>query len=102
MIQKEVLLNVDLLICRSARRKIDLVTVSVLLDAGAGPDWKYVGENEEIHTRSEGIVRSPSNVFLSITLVQALQSPRLICLNPEPSLRTRLCPIVSIRSASRR
>lgn len=38
----------------SARRKIDLVTVSVLLDAGAGADWKYVDEKGEVHVRSEG------------------------------------------------
>merc|ERR1719277_1440684 len=31
-----------------ARRMVDLTTVSVLLDAGAGPDWKYVAPNGEV------------------------------------------------------
>jgi len=38
-----------------ARRMIDLVTVSVLLDAGSGPAWKYVDSQGNVGTRSEGI-----------------------------------------------
>ena len=37
------------------RRLIDLVTVSVLLDAGAGKHWKYVDTSGIEHRRSEGL-----------------------------------------------
>lgn len=39
-----------------ARRRMDLAIVSVLLDAGAGPDWKYrEAETGETFARSEGL-----------------------------------------------
>ena len=39
-----------------ARAQIDLALVSVLLDAGAGPDWKYVEPaSGQTFTRSEGL-----------------------------------------------
>ena len=39
-----------------ARAQIDLALVSVLLDAGAGPDWKYVeAASGQTFTRSEGL-----------------------------------------------
>ena len=39
-----------------ARAQIDLALVSVLLDAGAGPDWKYVeSASGQTFTRSEGL-----------------------------------------------
>jgi hypothetical protein len=39
-----------------ARRRMDLAIVSVLLDAGAGPNWKYrEAETGEIYARSEGL-----------------------------------------------
>jgi hypothetical protein len=39
-----------------ARSKLDLVITSVLLDAGAGPDWKYVEkQNGKTFNRSEGL-----------------------------------------------
>jgi hypothetical protein len=39
-----------------ARVKLDLVITSVLLDAGAGVDWKYVEKNsEKTFNRSEGL-----------------------------------------------
>jgi Protein of unknown function (DUF1688) len=37
-----------------ARAEIDLAVVSVLLDAGSGPDWKFI-EDGQIYTRSEGL-----------------------------------------------
>jgi len=46
------------------RRIIDLITVSVLLDAGAGPTWKYVGMDGKQHTRSEGIAIATFEMFL--------------------------------------
>lgn len=51
-----------------ARSFVDLVMVSVLLDAGAGDDWKY---NEEIESenfqssRSEGLGIASFNMFLN-------------------------------------
>merc|ERR1712205_20438 len=38
-----------------ARRLVDLVTVSVLLDAGAGPDWRYITPGGEEVRSSEGL-----------------------------------------------
>ena len=42
-----------------ARVMVDLVVTSVLLDAGSGPAWKYVGSDSNqqpaIYTRSEGL-----------------------------------------------
>ena len=47
-----------------ARRRIDLAVVSVLLDAGAGPDWSYrePGTNE-IYARSEGLGVASFHMF---------------------------------------
>src|SRR5207237_9524019 len=39
-----------------ARRRMDLAIVSVLLDAGAGPDWCFREPGtQETYTRSEGL-----------------------------------------------
>jgi len=46
------------------RRIIDLITVSVLLDAGAGPGWKYWAMNGNHYTRSEGIAVATYEMFL--------------------------------------
>jgi len=49
-----------------ARRLIDLVLVSVLLDAGAGPSWKFTEPvTNEVFTRSEGLGIASFNMFLS-------------------------------------
>lgn len=46
----------DLPALEKARTQLDLVITSVLLDAGAGPDWKFVEENSgKTFTRSEGL-----------------------------------------------
>ncbi len=37
-----------------ARAEIDLAVVSVLLDAGSGPQWKFIDDGQ-IYTRSEGL-----------------------------------------------
>ena len=49
-----------------ARRRIDLAIVSVLLDAGAGPDWSYrePGTNET-YARSEGLGVASFHMFAS-------------------------------------
>ncbi|HEX9931639.1 MAG TPA: DUF1688 family protein [Allosphingosinicella sp.] len=38
-----------------ARASFDLVILSVLLDAGSGPGWRYRDGNGETYTRSEGL-----------------------------------------------
>jgi len=47
-----------------ARRLIDLVTVSVLLDAGAGPDWKYITEGGDEVRASEGLALASWDLFV--------------------------------------
>eukprot|EP00455_Lapot_gusevi_P029443 TRINITY_DN3152_c0_g1_i4.p2 TRINITY_DN3152_c0_g1~~TRINITY_DN3152_c0_g1_i4.p2 ORF type:complete len:772 (+),score=315.78 TRINITY_DN3152_c0_g1_i4:58-2373(+) len=45
------------------RRVIDLITISVLLDAGAGPEWKYVDAEGNAYTRSEGLAVASVAMF---------------------------------------
>lgn len=48
-----------------ARTKVDLAVTSVLLDAGAGPAWKYVeSETGQIFRRSEGLAVASYHLFL--------------------------------------
>lgn len=48
-----------------ARRFFDLVVVSVLLDAGAGPEWRYVeDETGLILGRSEGLAVASFHMFM--------------------------------------
>ena len=42
---------------------LDLVVVSVLLDAGSGPDWKFI-ENGRTFARSEGLAVASLHLFL--------------------------------------
>lgn len=49
-----------------ARTKLDLVITSVLLDAGAGAEWKYFEkETEQSYSRSEGLGVASLYMFLS-------------------------------------
>jgi hypothetical protein len=49
-----------------ARALIDLVTVSVLLDAGAGADWRYAeADSGQSFTRSEGLAVASFRAFLA-------------------------------------
>ncbi|MGJ7489584.1 URC4/urg3 family protein [Variovorax sp. ZT4R33] len=49
-----------------ARAQVDLVVVSVLLDAGAGPDWHYVeSASGQRFTRSEGLGVASFHAFTS-------------------------------------
>ncbi|MES2529968.1 MAG: URC4/urg3 family protein [Pseudomonadota bacterium] len=49
-----------------ARVQIDLALVSVLLDAGAGPDWRYVeSATGQTFTRSEGLGIASFHAFTS-------------------------------------
>ena len=45
-----------------ARRKIDLVITSVLLDAGAGPQWRFF-EDGKHYSRSEGLAVASYHMF---------------------------------------
>jgi len=45
------------------RRQLDLVTVSVLMDAGAGPGWRYLDEYGNKHYHSEGIAKASLDMF---------------------------------------
>ncbi|KAG2201614.1 hypothetical protein INT46_008793 [Mucor plumbeus] len=47
-----------------ARRLIDLVIVSVLVDAGAGQAWRYKARNGENIGRSEGLALASFDMFL--------------------------------------
>jgi hypothetical protein len=47
-----------------ARREVDLIIVSVLLDAGAGADWKYMDSRTgETIARSEGLAIASYDMF---------------------------------------
>jgi len=46
-----------------ARRLFDLVTISVLLDAGAGTVWKYVSASGNARTNSEGLAEASFDMF---------------------------------------
>ena len=46
-----------------ARGAFDLAIVSVLLDAGAGPDWRYRGEDGSLFSRSEGLAVASFDMF---------------------------------------
>lgn len=49
-----------------ARASFDLAILSVLLDAGAGPDWRYLeGRTGETFTRSEGLAVASFDMFIS-------------------------------------
>lgn len=45
------------------RRLIDLVTISVFSDAGAGDDWKYVDKRGNEQSRSEGLALASCDMF---------------------------------------
>ncbi len=46
-----------------ARAAFDLAIVSVLLDAGAGPDWRYRRDDGTVFSRSEGLAIASIDMF---------------------------------------
>ena len=53
-------------LAKQARAQIDLAIVSVLLDAGSGPDWHYEdARSTQTYTRSEGLGVASFNAFTS-------------------------------------
>ena len=61
-------LKLSLLRCssqKSAETGVDLIVASVLLDAGAGSQWKYTDPESEVSiSRSEGLGLASLNMFL--------------------------------------
>jgi Protein of unknown function (DUF1688) len=49
----------------AARARIDLTVVSVLLDAGAGPAWRYNDSDGRPYTRSEGLGVATFRAFMN-------------------------------------
>ena len=58
-----------------ARTRIDLVIPSVLLDAGAGPDWSYVDSEGRELARSEGLGVASLELFASGALSDDAGAP---------------------------
>ncbi|KAI8986923.1 hypothetical protein BDB01DRAFT_895696 [Pilobolus umbonatus] len=52
-------------VVEQARRVIDLVIVSVLVDAGAGQEWKYTTKSGESIGRSEGLALASFDMFMN-------------------------------------
>jgi hypothetical protein len=60
-----------------ARAKLDLVITSVLLDAGAGPDWAYAEtETQKSFNRSEGLGVASYHMFCSGVMASDRKSLR--------------------------
>lgn len=72
-----------------ARAAFDLAIVSVLLDAGAGPDWRYVEKDGAVFQRSEGLAVASLQMFAEGRFSADLRAPlradakRLAALTPE-------------------
>ena len=61
------------------RRLVDLCTVSVLLDAGAGPNWKYICPwDGTVSKRSEGLAQASLDMFTDG------------CFSSDPALKCRV------------
>ncbi|MBY0295212.1 MAG: URC4/urg3 family protein [Methylobacterium sp.] len=59
-----------------ARAAFDLVIVSVLIDAGAGPTWRYEeGRTGETYARSEGLAVASFDLFVSGLFSEVPEDP---------------------------
>lgn len=58
-----------------ARVMIDLAVTSVLLDAGAGHDWKYLDDDGHMYSRSEGLAVVSFNMFMKGVFSSDLTMP---------------------------
>ncbi|HEY3253128.1 MAG TPA: URC4/urg3 family protein [Polyangiaceae bacterium] len=56
--------------------RFELVITSVLLDAGAGPTWRYRAADGALYTRSEGLAVASYELFLAGTLGGSPAAPR--------------------------
>lgn len=57
--------NINISKKESVKRLIDLATISVLIDAGTGSNWKYIKPNGEQKNRSEGLAAASYQMFIS-------------------------------------
>lgn len=59
-----------------AKCGIDLIIPSVLVDAGAGADWRYMAQDNSVTGRSEGLALASLDMFLSAELshTQSMQT----------------------------
>lgn len=66
----------DLSIAEQARTRIDLAVVSVLLDAGAGPDWRFTEPGTgRAYARSEGLAVASFHAFVGGAFSSDLRVP---------------------------
>lgn len=87
--------NCDLQKAERARTRIDLVIPSVLLDAGAGPDWVYVDHTHKMAlTRSEGLGVASLALFESGALSADREQP----LRADASVLAELDPTTVARA----
>lgn len=56
--------------------RFELVITSVLLDAGAGPAWRFRGADGGIYSRSEGLAVASYELFVAGTLGGSPRAPR--------------------------
>ena len=56
--------------------RFELVVTSVLLDAGAGPTWRYRAADGALYTRSEGLAVASYELFVSGALGGSAHAPR--------------------------
>ena len=56
--------------------RFELVITSVLLDAGAGPNWKFRGADGGLYSRSEGLAVASYELFMSGLLGGGPRAPR--------------------------
>jgi hypothetical protein len=89
-----------------ARRRMDLAIVSVLLDAGAGPDWKFrEPSTNESYARSEGLGVASIHMFAEGTFSRdakddplRVDAERLVALTPKDlALHFQVTPLNPIR-----
>lgn len=105
-----------------AKVVVDLITVSVLLDAGAGSEWRYVvreAKTETVVSRSEGLAIASLDMFLngefssnkdnpyrvdanglrSLTIAQLTSGFQVTGLNPLAGIEGRLGLLVKLGKA---
>ncbi|MES1176214.1 MAG: DUF1688 family protein [Myxococcales bacterium] len=56
--------------------RFELVITSVLLDAGAGPNWRFRGADGGVYARSEGLAVASYELFMSGLLGGSPRAPR--------------------------
>ena len=70
-----------------ARTSLDLIVPSVLLDAGAGPNWRFKTDSGKLLSRSEGLAIASLEMFLSGSLSA----------DPSQPLRTDASALIALK-----